>query len=34
VYSSIIVLVLMGFVLNVVLGQLDAWTSRKLGMTA
>jgi NitT/TauT family transport system permease protein len=34
VYSSIIVLVLMGFVLNVVLGQLDSWTSRKLGMTA
>jgi hypothetical protein len=24
----------MGFVLNVVLGQLDSWTSRKLGMTA
>jgi NitT/TauT family transport system permease protein len=34
VYSSIIVLVLMGFILNLVLGQLDAWTSRKLGMTA
>ncbi|HEY3883508.1 MAG TPA: ABC transporter permease [Trebonia sp.] len=34
VYSSIIVLVLMGFVLNVLLSQLDAWTSRKLGMTA
>jgi|HubBroStandDraft_3_1064219.scaffolds.fasta_scaffold11183_2 NitT/TauT family transport system permease protein len=34
VYSSIIVLVLMGFVLNVILSQLDAWTSRKLGMTS
>jgi NitT/TauT family transport system permease protein len=34
VYSSIIVLVLMGFILNVILSQLDAWTSRKLGMTS
>jgi len=34
VYSSIVVLVLMGFVLNVILSQLDAWTSRKLGMTS
>jgi NitT/TauT family transport system permease protein len=34
VYSSIIVLVLMGFILNVILGQLDALISRKLGMTA
>lgn len=34
VYSSIVVLVLMGFILNVVLSQLDAWTSRKLGMAA
>ena len=34
VYASIIVLVLMGFVINVLLSQLDAWTSRKLGMTA
>jgi NitT/TauT family transport system permease protein len=34
VYASIIVLVLMGFVLNMLLSQLDAWTSRKLGMTA
>ena len=34
VYSSIIVLVLMGFILNVILSQLDALTSRKLGMTS
>jgi len=32
VYASIVVLVLMGFILNVLLGRLDAWTSRKLGM--
>jgi ABC-type nitrate/sulfonate/bicarbonate transport system permease component len=32
VYASIVVLVLMGFVLNVFLGWLDSWTSRKLGM--
>lgn len=32
VYSSILVLVLMGFVLNVLLGVLDRWTGRKLGM--
>ena len=34
VYSSIIVLVLMGFIINVLLSQADAWTSRKLGMTS
>ncbi|HEX3646984.1 MAG TPA: ABC transporter permease [Pseudonocardiaceae bacterium] len=32
VYSSILVLVLMGFVLNVLLSVLDRWTGRKLGM--
>jgi NitT/TauT family transport system permease protein len=32
VYSSIVILVLMGFVLNMILSRLDAWTSRKLGM--
>jgi NitT/TauT family transport system permease protein len=32
VYSSIVVLVLMGFILNVILSRLDDWTSRKLGM--
>lgn len=32
VYSSIVVLVLMAFILNLLLGWLDGWTSRKLGM--
>lgn len=32
VYSSILVLVAMGFILNLILGWLDSWTSRKLGM--
>jgi NitT/TauT family transport system permease protein len=32
VYASIVVLVAMGFILNVVLSWLDAWTGRKLGM--
>ncbi len=32
VYSSIVVLVLMAFTLNLILGWLDSWTSRKLGM--
>jgi NitT/TauT family transport system permease protein len=34
VYSSIVVLVLMGFILNVILSRLDDWTSRRLGMRA
>ncbi len=32
VYSAILVLVLMGFVLNLILSWLDGWTARKLGM--